>query len=301
MFINSDNMETNDFASIVLEDSCSFQACFEPSSSPLLNNPIETHLILISNGLKPITDEYGLHSFESNCFSPASKNSKDTLEGLDFDDLASPDSKATTLLSISKKITKKSVDGLKKAALKTINKRNAWTAAEDEKVREFYKIYGPKWTKISSHLPNREGKQVRDRYLNVLATDIKKSCWTEEEDKAILQMLKEIGPQWRKMSKCLEGRTEMQVKNRYYTHLKKHGITFEEQPGTIVSNSTNANSSEDIDREYIYKNRHCIEEDLEEQYSDAYDPIDMFLRQEEESGFSNDIMRMRTSSELFFL
>jgi len=68
---------------------------------------------------------------------------------------------------------------------------------------------------------NRTGKQVRDRYLNVLVSDINKSSWTEEEDSVIMEMLEKIGSQWCKISDCLQGRTEMQVKNRYYTYLKK--------------------------------------------------------------------------------
>jgi len=74
-------------------------------------------------------------------------------------------------------------------------------------------------------MEDRSGKQVRDRYLNALAGNIKKASWTDEEDQTILMMLENYGPQWSRIAQRLEGRTEMQVKNRYYKSLKmKKGI-----------------------------------------------------------------------------
>jgi len=136
----------------------------------------------------------------------------------------------------SKKITKKnlSIDSQiqtpssQKSGLRT---RNSWTEAEDEQVLELIKVHGPKWTKIALIMGGRTGKQVRDRYLNVLTPHINKASWTQEEDKMIMAMYQQYGAQWRRISEYLKGRTETQVKNRYYTNLKKRAGGFvEEEP-----------------------------------------------------------------------
>jgi len=151
-------------------------------------------------------------------------------QDLDLICLLSPNSKASALLSKCKRIQKKPAQSKeaskpsKKGPSQSGRKRNMWSESEDQKLLHFMSIYGTRWAKIASHIPDRTGKQVRDRYLSVLVANINKEPWTEEEDRVILEKLEEIGPQWCRISDCFEGRTDIQVKNRYYTYLKKHGI-----------------------------------------------------------------------------
>jgi len=138
--------------------------------------------------------------------------------------LLSPNSKASSLLQRSKRIHKKPLnteETLKKPPSKRQQTRKAWTSSEDQKLLQLFSEYGTSWAKIASEIPNRNGKQVRDRYLSVLVSDIKKDPWTEEEDRVILEMFDKLGAQWREISDHLEGRAEIQVKNRYYSFLKK--------------------------------------------------------------------------------
>jgi len=100
-------------------------------------------------------------------------------------------------------------------------KRNMWSNVEDAILLECIEIYRKKWTKIGRMIGGRTGKQVRDRYLNVLIPDIKREEWSEKEDEMIIKMFESIGAQWCQIAEKLEGRTEVQVKNRYYTYLKK--------------------------------------------------------------------------------
>jgi hypothetical protein len=74
---------------------------------------------------------------------------------------------------------------------------------------------------ISSCLEGRTGKQVRDRYLNKLRPNIKCGDWKPEEDDLVVTLLKQVGNRWSLIATHLPGRTEGQVKNRYYSHLKK--------------------------------------------------------------------------------
>lgn len=70
-------------------------------------------------------------------------------------------------------------------------------------------------------MPTRNGKQIRDRYINILDPNINKSGWTRQEDRLILQEVGTNGPHWSEISKKLEGRPENRVKNRFYAVLKK--------------------------------------------------------------------------------
>uniref|UniRef100_A0A670K4Y4 MYB proto-onco like 2 n=1 Tax=Podarcis muralis TaxID=64176 RepID=A0A670K4Y4_PODMU len=72
-----------------------------------------------------------------------------------------------------------------------------WTKQEDQKVTELVKKYGTKqWTLIAKHLKGRLGKQCRERWHNHLNPEVKKSSWTEEEDRIICEAHKVLGNRW---------------------------------------------------------------------------------------------------------
>jgi len=74
---------------------------------------------------------------------------------------------------------------------------------------------------ISSVMEGRTGKQVRDRYLNKLRPNIKCGDWSAEEDERLIRLLREVGNRWSLIASHLPGRTEGQVKNRFYSCIKK--------------------------------------------------------------------------------
>jgi hypothetical protein len=102
-----------------------------------------------------------------------------------------------------------------------IKGKGSWTAEEDQILREKRAIYGRKWAKIASHLPGRHGKQCRERYVNHLNPELKKGEWTDDEEAVLVAMRQVHGNRWANISKELPGRSDNDVKNHWYSTVKR--------------------------------------------------------------------------------
>ncbi|CAD8162658.1 unnamed protein product [Paramecium octaurelia] len=102
------------------------------------------------------------------------------------------------------------------------NERNQkWTEEEDKEVLRLTKIYQFNWKQIANEIPNRTGRQIRERFVNHLDSNIIKTPWTKQEDKKIWEMYQKMGTRWSDMSKKMPGRPENMIKNRFYSFIRK--------------------------------------------------------------------------------
>jgi len=110
---------------------------------------------------------------------------------------------------------------------------------------------------ISSLMEGRTGKQVRDRFLNKLRPNIRCGDWSQREDEILVSLCKELGNRWSLIATHLPGRTEAQVKNRYYSSIKKrmqNDGTFNPifDSKTSSENTTSFNSSPQEDNGFEF-------------------------------------------------
>ena len=106
-------------------------------------------------------------------------------------------------------------------------KKGTWKKDEDIKILQLVQKHGKAWSKISREIKTRNGKQIRDRYLNVLDPNINKNKFTYTEDCRIINLYKKHGAKWAIIAKAFPYRTADMIKNRFHSSIKKHIDEFE--------------------------------------------------------------------------
>jgi hypothetical protein len=111
--------------------------------------------------------------------------------------------------------------------IRTDIKRGYWSFEEDEQLLKLYHLIGPSWAKIAQIMRTREGKQVRDRYINIVGENLLKDKFSKEEDLKLYLLQKYRGNKWTMFTGFLKGRSPDNLKNRFNSGIKYKSDFFE--------------------------------------------------------------------------
>jgi hypothetical protein len=106
-----------------------------------------------------------------------------------------------------------------------------WSAEEDSTLLELVEVYGKDWKELASRFPGKTSKQIKERWSNQLDPRIVDCPWSVEEDFKLVLLVRLHGRSWCRIAKEMNGRTELMLKNRFHSFLrKKLGPEVFEQP-----------------------------------------------------------------------
>ena len=132
--------------------------------------------------------------------------------------------------------------------------KGSWNKEEDDEILKLIKIHGTNWSLISKIIKTRNNKQIRDRYINILAPNINKKKFTFEEDMLIIKLYKEFGAKWSRIHTYFKNRTTDMIKNRFHSSIKKKYKDLLKDINKNKSNSsTDSSSSNNKEVSTIYK------------------------------------------------
>lgn len=101
--------------------------------------------------------------------------------------------------------------------------KGAWSKQEDDLLIGLVDRLGAKnWSTVAAHVPGRNAKQCRERWVNNLDPTVNKGPWTPEEDQALIRAQREMGNKWSEIAKRIEGRPDNAVKNRWYCMVNRN-------------------------------------------------------------------------------
>lgn len=101
-------------------------------------------------------------------------------------------------------------------------KKKMFSKEEDKRLVKIINEYGDQdWSFISYFMPGRTKRQCRERWKKYLCPSLNHSPWTEKEDDLLISKYNKYGPKWALISKSFKHRTDINVKTRCITLLKK--------------------------------------------------------------------------------
>ena len=94
--------------------------------------------------------------------------------------------------------------------------KRRFSPEEDDIIRKEVQVLGEgHWREIAEKFHNRTARQVRERWNHYLSPRIRSGPWSQEEDQALLSLVKKFGKRWKAMEPFLPGRTHITIKNNY--------------------------------------------------------------------------------------
>jgi hypothetical protein len=101
--------------------------------------------------------------------------------------------------------------------------RHKFLKAEDDLLIRLVQQFGDKnWAMIAQYMKRRTARQCRERYKNYLAPTVNHRPWSEEEDELLARQVAQYGQKWSKIAAVFEGRSDVNVKNRWSALLQRN-------------------------------------------------------------------------------
>jgi hypothetical protein len=76
------------------------------------------------------------------------------------------------------------------------------------------------WDVVAQQFNGRTARQCRERWLHYLCPTVRTGEWTVEEDERLVALVNAHGRSWSVLSGLFEGRSENDIKNRWYSHVQ---------------------------------------------------------------------------------
>jgi hypothetical protein len=76
------------------------------------------------------------------------------------------------------------------------------------------------WDLVAQQFSGRTARQCRERWMNYLSPRVRTGQWTREEDERLVALVSEYGRSWSVLSRLFDGRSDNDVKNRWYSHVQ---------------------------------------------------------------------------------
>lgn len=94
--------------------------------------------------------------------------------------------------------------------------RDRFSHEEDMQLKRLVEEHGVNdWDLIASLMPERNARQVRERWSNYLDPNVNLEPWSEEEEDLLIKKHMELGNHWKKIAEFFVNRTDINVKSKY--------------------------------------------------------------------------------------
>lgn len=102
--------------------------------------------------------------------------------------------------------------------MKKRKERRLFTPEEDALLLEIMAMgIFRSWSEVAENFSGRTPRQCRDRWNNYISPQNHNGPWSAEEDRQLLYAVHYYGFKWTVIAKTFVGRSENNVKNRWYT------------------------------------------------------------------------------------